>query len=304
MRGLSLGLVGLVQSVALAVGPPFGIWLLGKSASLLFISAAGAAAVSVALSFQLKSTPLPVRRARFFKFRRGWLSLLALTFLTVVYWGVVVAYLPIQVPTSMISGVGWFFTAAAIGVLVGRVPIGLLSDRVAPSSLLRIGGMRHHSSILILVVPASLASLVLAGLGTGLGSGLLVAPTLIELQNRSDEADRGTSMALWSTSFASGVGVGTIGRSARGAFRIRPHVGGYCRFVLGRAADCHGFATDDESRAIADGARLRGRLISGVIPPSFERGYGQAQAAPPIEFRLPAATGALSSGGHVRHCRN
>jgi MFS family permease len=210
MRGVSLGLVGVFQSVALAVGPQLGIWLLGISASLLFTVSAVAAAVSVALSPQLRLPAVAVRSVRLFKFRRAWIPLLALTFLTLVYWGVVVAYLPIHVPASLVSAVGWFFTADAVGVLVCRIPVGFLSDRMAPSSLLRLGVIVTAASILILLAPPSLASLIVAGLGTGIGSGLLIAPTLIELQNRSEEGDRGTAMALWATSFAGGVGVGTI----------------------------------------------------------------------------------------------
>jgi MFS family permease len=210
MRGMALGVVGLFQSFALAIGPQLGIWLLSERADLLFAVAALAAVISLGFSFQLKRTLTPPAAGRFFKYRKSWSPILGLTFLTVLYWGVIIAYLPIRVPASQVFSVGWFFTADALGVLACRIPIGLLSDRMPARWLLGLGIIVTAASILMIVAPISLASLVLAGSLSGVGAGLLIAPSLIELQNLSDDSDRGTAMALWSTSFASGIGLGTI----------------------------------------------------------------------------------------------
>jgi predicted MFS family arabinose efflux permease len=52
--------------------------------------------------------------------------------------------------------------------------------------------------------------LLTAGIGTGLGAALLLPPILLELTKRSHEGDRGTAMALYSTSFSAAVGVGSL----------------------------------------------------------------------------------------------
>jgi MFS family permease len=210
VRGLSLGLLGLFQSMALAIGPQLGIWLLARSPTLLFSSAAVAAAVSVTLGLRVRVRKTSAGRSRLLQFRREWTAVLLLTLLTVVYWGVVVAYLPIHVPASEVTSVAWFFTADALGVLICRIPVGFLSDRIDSWRLLVLGTIVSAASVLLIALPPTLVGLVVAGLGTGIGSGLLIAPSLVELQNRSDDSNRGTAMALWATNFAAGVATGTI----------------------------------------------------------------------------------------------
>jgi len=202
--------LGLFQSMALAIGPQLGIWLLARSPTLLFTSAAVAAAVSVTLGLRVRVRKTSAGRPRLLQFRREWTAVLVLTFLTVVYWGVVVAYLPIHVPASEVSSVAWFFTADALGVLICRVPVGLLADRTQPWRLVLVGTLVSAGSVLLIALPPTLVGLIAAGLGTGIGSGLLIAPSLVELQNRSDDSNRGTAMALWATNFAGGVATGTI----------------------------------------------------------------------------------------------
>jgi MFS family permease len=211
VRGLAIGIVGTFQSVALALGPQLGIWLLGRSPGSLFIAAALAAVLAIGLSLRLSHRATGTSGSRLFKYRSSWTPLFTLAFLTNVYWGLVVAFLPINVSGSEIPAVGWFFTADAVGVLLCRLPVGFLSDRVSPHLLLAAGTVITTVSIVILLPPATLATLVLAGAASGLGAGLLISPNQIELQRRSDNSDRGTAMALWSTSFAAAVGIGTIG---------------------------------------------------------------------------------------------
>jgi MFS transporter, DHA1 family, solute carrier family 18 (vesicular amine transporter), member 1/2 len=211
IRGLALGVVGLFQSMAFAIGPQLGLWLLSLHVDLLFMSAALAAAIGLGFSTQLREAASPVRSSQLFKYRTTWAPILALTLLTELYWGVVVAYLPIHVATSQIPTVGWFFTADALGVLVCRLPIGAMSDRLSTRWLFGAGIVITVASIALIVIPTTFATMIVAGAGTGIGAGLLITPSLIELQNRSNDSDRGTAMALWSTSFAIGIGLGTIG---------------------------------------------------------------------------------------------
>jgi MFS family permease len=209
-RGTALGAFGVFQNLALAVGPPLGLWLLQRGPGILFSAAAAAAAVGVLLSLLLRVGRSAGREGPVFTYRRAWTPLLTLTFLTIVYWGVVTAYLPLHVPRQLIPAVGWFFTADAVGVLVCRIPAGFLSDRFGSRWLL-LGGMAVTVlAIGILLLPASGPSLVVAGLGTGAGAALLIPPTLNELQKRSDDRDRGTAMALFTTSFAAAIGVGSL----------------------------------------------------------------------------------------------
>jgi MFS family permease len=209
-RGTALGGFGAFLNIALAIGPPVGLWLLGRSASALFLAAVATAALGcLASMFLTVGQPAPGRE-RLFTYRESWTPLLAVTFLTVIYWGVVSAYLPIHVPRALVAGVGWFFTADAAAVLVVRIPAGFLTDRLGPRLLFLVGIGVSVGAIVLLTMPPSLGILVLAGVGTGAGGALLIPPTLVELGKRSDDGDRGTAMALFTASFAAAIGVGSF----------------------------------------------------------------------------------------------
>ena len=209
-RGTALGAFGATTTVALAVGPPIGLLLLRRGPVVLFGTALAIAAIAFATSWVLDAGGPSQRRGPIFTYRGSWTPLLLVTFLTVVYWGVVTAFLPIHVPRAQLVNVGWFFTADALAVLAFRIPTGSLADRFGPRWLLAGGILVTSAGTLLLLTPASLLSLVVAGLGTGLGAALLLPPILLELTKRSDEGNRGTAMALYSTSFSAAIGVGSL----------------------------------------------------------------------------------------------
>jgi MFS family permease len=217
MQGTALGLVGAINNVALAAAPPLGLFLLARSPQLLFAAAMAAAAVGFGMSWLLR-VGLPIKEpGRLLKYRTSWTALYAITFLCVVYWGVVTAFLPVEVPSSQVPNVGWFFTADAVGVMAARIPAGYLADRFGARWLLVIGAVTTASAIGLLTLPASLASLVIAGIATGVSAALMLPPILLELTKRSNDTDRGTAMALYNTSFAAAVGTGSLA----GAFLVQ-----------------------------------------------------------------------------------
>src|SRR5207249_7033795 len=148
---------------------------------------------------------------RLFNYRPAWTPFYAITFLCVVYWGVITAFLPIEVPPDQVPNVGWFFAADALAVMAARIPTGYLADRFGARWLLVAGVATTGLAIGILLLSPSFVSLVVAGVGTGLGAALLLPPILLELTKRSNTSDRGTAMALYNTSFAAAVGAGSLG---------------------------------------------------------------------------------------------
>ena len=128
-----------------------------------------------------------------------------------VYWGVITAFLPIEVPPDQVPNVGWFFAADALAVMAARIPTGYMADRFGARWLLVAGVATTGVAIVTLLISPSLATLLIAGAGTGLGAALLLPPILLALTRRSDERDRGTAMALYNTSIASAVGAGSLG---------------------------------------------------------------------------------------------
>ena len=53
--------------------------------------------------------------------------------------------------------------------------------------------------------------LILAGMLTGSGGGLVITPLLVELSRRSRDADRGSAFSLFSAANATALAIGSIG---------------------------------------------------------------------------------------------
>jgi MFS family permease len=210
-RATAFGVVGVIQNIALAIAPPLGLWLLNRGPRVLFGTAVATAAAGIAASWRLRAGRPSVARAGVFTYRASWTPLLAATFLTIVYWGVITAFLPIYVTQHHGGNVGWFFTADAIAIMLLRIPAGWMTDRIGTRWLLVAGIVLTDLAVLVLLWPPSLPVLVLSGAGTGAGAAFLIPPTLLELSRRSDEGDRGTAMALFSSAFAAALGVGSVG---------------------------------------------------------------------------------------------
>lgn len=210
-RGTAIGLVGAFNNVALAIGPPLGLLLLARGASGLFGAALTTGVLAIVLSLLLRVGTPAFEPGRLLKYRTAWTPLYAITFLCVIYWGVVTGFLSIEVPANQVPNVGWFFAADAVAVMAARIPAGYLADRFGPRWLLVAGAFGTGLGVVLLLLPTSFASLLLSGIATGAGAALLLPPILLELTKRSDETDRGTAMALYNTSFAAAVGAGSLG---------------------------------------------------------------------------------------------
>jgi len=210
-QGTALGAAGAVNNVALAVSPPLGLLLLARSPAALFLTALAAGGLAIAASLLLTVGRPHPEPGRLFNYRPAWTPFYAITFLCVVYWGVITAFLPIEVPPDQVPNVGWFFAADALAVMAARIPTGYMADRFGARWLLVAGVATTGVAIGTLLISPSLATLLIAGVGTGLGAALLLPPVLLALTRRSDERDRGTAMALYNTSFAAAVGAGSLG---------------------------------------------------------------------------------------------
>ena len=152
----------------------------------------------------------PARRRLGFAFRRTWLSPLAIVLLYVAHWGVVTAYLP-QRAHAAGADIGLFFVADGIAILALRVPSGWLADRIAPRWLILPGLAITSVAIGLLVLPPTTPILIVAGVLTGSGGGLILSPLLVEISRRSATADQGSAFALFSGALAGALILGSIG---------------------------------------------------------------------------------------------
>lgn len=145
-----------------------------------------------------------------FVYRRAWTSPIVLVLLYVAHWGVVIAYLP-QRAAAAGADIGLFFVADALSILVLRMPSGWLVDRVPARAVILAGIAATALAVLLLVLPPTTPVLIVAGVLSGGGAGLVITPALLELSRRSGDSDRGSAFSLLSAALASALVVGSIG---------------------------------------------------------------------------------------------
>jgi MFS family permease len=224
-RGFGLAFMGSAHNLTLVAMPPLSLAILSAS-SLHGVALAMTGIVLVGLLLA-GAAPLPFRdrapgpavpegpthaaRRKFgFAFRRNWAPLIAMVLLYIAHWGVIVAYLP-QRAEAAGADIGLFFVADGISILLSRVPAGWLADRIRPVVLIVAGLGATAITIVLLAMPPSTPLLVVAGLLSGGGAGLVMTPILVELSRRSGDADRGSAFSLFSAALASALVVGSIG---------------------------------------------------------------------------------------------
>jgi MFS family permease len=204
--GAALGLTASFNTVAQAAAPPIGLWLYGAGgAPALFAPAAACAALGLGVVFVLPAGPRRAAPARGLGYDRRWTAPLLANAFAGAYFGGVTAYLPLALARVRGPNAGIFFTADALGVLLLRTPSGALVDRSGPRLAEVLGIVTTVAGLGALALPASPLTLIAAGAGTGVGAGLFITAVLVTLTRRSGDHNRGTAMALSSTSLNLGM---------------------------------------------------------------------------------------------------
>jgi MFS family permease len=232
-RGTAMGAMGSLNALALAAGPPIGLVLYAHyGGSGLFIPALAAAALGLATVFLLPMVPGSHEEARGFGYDRAWTPLIVANGLAAIYFGGIIAYLPLYLRHVHGPNAGIFFTADAIGVLLLRIPTGLLADRQGALLPKILGLAITLPGIGVLGLSPSIFTLVASGAMTGIGAGLFITGVYADLAVRSTEANRGTAMSLSAASFGAAIFAG----SAISGLLIGP--GGFTAVLIFGAITC------------------------------------------------------------------
>ena len=219
-HGFGLAFMGSAHNLTMGVLPPVSLLILAAwSIRGVAVFALAAVALGLALALGIRGrvthdteqAKAAARERRFgLVYRADWTVPLVLSVLFAAHWGVIVAYLP-QRAEAAGADIGLFFAADALAIFASRVPTGWLADRVPTRRLLLAGIAVTVASLSLLLFPPTTPTLVLAGMGTGAGGGLVVSPLLLEFARRSGPADRGSAFALFSVAFATALTLGSLG---------------------------------------------------------------------------------------------
>lgn len=219
-RGFQLGVYGLFSNVALAVGPPLGLVMLGAGGSrALFFVATASAIFSAALAVPLlrsdrRNVPSVRTKTSLLDWLSGWRRLLGpagVVAVSGVCFGAVLAFMPGYLDSRGVNNPGLFFTAEVPALLLLRVAAGTLSDRYGRAVVSGAGLVLVGISTFGLLFVSGVVGVIAAGLVAGAGWALLVPATMAWLFDRVDEARRGLASATNYTALDTGRAVGALG---------------------------------------------------------------------------------------------
>ena len=206
--------MGIATTLALALGPLAGMWLVvwGGHGWVFGVSAAlavGATLLTLAQSETLREpAAVPLRWASAFSPEVLYPS--AVTLGLMVTYGTVSAYLPLRAAAAG-QNVGLFFSVMALGIIVTRGTVGGLSDRVGRPPVAAAGAAAVAAAMAVIATGEGPGRLVLGGALYGLGHGVAQPSLMAWCVDRADVRARGRAMGTLYTALELGIAAGSIG---------------------------------------------------------------------------------------------
>ncbi|MDQ1911679.1 MFS transporter [Paenibacillus sp. GD4] len=210
-RGEGMGWFGMAMTIAMAIGPMLGIWVVQKgSFHSLFLLAAGLSVVALILVFTTKLPAQPQTEIRrIVLFEKSVLPVTtSLFFLTIAYGGIT-TFLPLFADSIQVNP-GTFFLVYAVALTLTRPFAGKLSDRLGEAYIIVPALAVTVSSLLVLSFSNGLGGLLVSAVLFGIGMGS-AQPALQAANLRLAPQDKkGVANASFLTAFDLGIGLGAI----------------------------------------------------------------------------------------------
>ena len=212
-RGQGMGYFLLAPTFALAVAPSFGMWLVNHyDFTTLFLACAGFSVCTFLFSWQLKKdetvsseADTAAQQGLFFESK---VIVPAMTnFLQSFVWGAVSAFFPLYAVKCGILNPGYFFTAIAVMLLLGRTIGGRILDLYSKEKMILTVLAMYMIVMVVLSFSRSLPLFIFAGLFWGTGSAFFYPATIayaLEYAGSSSGTAVGTVRAIMDLGMALG----------------------------------------------------------------------------------------------------
>jgi MFS family permease len=210
-RGEGMGWYGMAMTVAMAIGPMLGIWILQEySFHGLFLFATGLSVIALIMAvvtkvpFQVKPT---AGKMQFVE--KSILSVTVAIFFLAVAYGGITTFLPLFSESIKVNA-GTFFLVYAVALTLIRPIAGKLSDRYGEVFVIMPALVVTIAALLVLSFSDGLSGVVVAAVLYGIGFGS-AQPALQAAALRIAPSDRrGVANASFFTAFDLGIGLGAI----------------------------------------------------------------------------------------------
>ncbi len=210
-RGEGLGWSGMAMTLAMAIGPMFGLWVAQNfSYHSLFLLAVGISAAALFLTFGAKTSFKPQTRARKIElFEKSVLPVMASIFLLFIAYGGITTFVPLFADSIKVNS-GTFFLVYAAALVLIRPIAGKLSDRYSETFVIIPALVITVSALIVLSFSTNLFGVIISAVMYGIGFGS-AQPALQAATIRLVSPERtGVANASFSTATDLGIGLGAI----------------------------------------------------------------------------------------------
>lgn len=210
-RGEGMGWFGMAMTIAMAIGPMLGVWVLEQSSFHgLFLLAAVFSAAALALAF---FTRIPFQATagprKIVLFEKSVLPLTLALFFAAVSYGGITTFLPLF-GASIGVNAGTFFLVYAVALTLVRPVAGKLADRMGEAYVIMPALVVTALALVVLSLTSGLPGIVASAILYGIGFGS-AQPALQAANLRLAPPDkRGVASASFLTAFDLGIGLGAI----------------------------------------------------------------------------------------------
>lgn len=207
-----MGFFGLAGTVAMAVAPATGLWLLSRwGFDSLFTLATAMVIVAVALAFLIRFPAVPLAQNPSFNLvEKSALAPATVVFFLTMTYGAIVAFLALYAAQKGITNIGFFFTVYALALFVTRPMTGKLADRVGFDIVVIPGILCVMAAMAVLAGAQTTAGFLLAAVLYGLGFGA-AQPALQALAViAASPQRRGGANGTFFTGFDLGIGISSV----------------------------------------------------------------------------------------------
>lgn len=210
-RGEGMGWYGMAMTVAMAIGPMLGTYIVsGYSFRTLFLVATGLSLIAFILAYMTRA-PYQAKPSagRIQLVEKSVLpATVAIFFLAVAYGGIT-TFLPLFAESIRVNP-GTFFLVYAVALTLIRPFAGKLSDRFGEAAVIIPSLVVTAGALIVLSLSSGLPGLITAAILYGIGFGSAQPALQAATLRIAPEDRRGAANASFMTAFDLGIGLGAI----------------------------------------------------------------------------------------------
>lgn len=234
MRGQGMGYFGLSMTIAMALGPAFGVYLMEKiSYTAIFAICMCVSLAALFASSFVRPPAIKYDKSRFSfssLYERRVFGIAVIQFFYGFSSVAVMSFATLHGMDMGINGIGCFFIVFAVFVSIVRFFGGRIIDRRGPALFIYGGLFVYMAGCVVLAAAWNLPAFLISAALTGFGSGLIMPTIMAMMMNVVPPNRRGAAGATVFSAFDTGVGGGAV------AMGFAAHIAGYPGMYLFAAA--------------------------------------------------------------------